>query len=143
MWRFPVRHANGQPNSLDYQYFSLIYACAVHSWFVRAKLQWMFNRDFVQMPICCVGKPGGRMNTPNCSFGFESYSFLDPTHALSPPPPPVSPTPPVSASSLPAPPIYPLSHLDVVLKLHLLKHNGFQEKIYIYIYMFFQLINLF
>ena len=60
---------------------------------------------FVQMPIRCVGKQGGRMYTPSCSFRFESYSFFDPTHALSPPPPPVS------ASSLPAPPIYPIRGL--------------------------------
>lgn len=63
---------------------------------------------FVQMPICCVGKQGGRMNTLCCSFRFESYSFFDPTYTLSPPPPPVSPTPPVSTSSLPTPPIYPI-----------------------------------
>ena len=60
------------------------------------------TRIFADMPICCVGKQGGREYTPSCSFRFESYKFFDSTYALSPPPPPVS------ASSLPAPPIYPI-----------------------------------
>ena len=74
---------------------------------------------FVQMPICCVGKQGGRMYTPSCSYRFESYSFFDSTYALSPPPPPVSPALPVSASSLLAPPIYLIRGMILFILLKL------------------------
>ena len=48
-----------------------------------------------QLPLCCIGKKGGRFYTPSCNFRFETYPFFDLGVGVdaSLPPSPIFPSP--------------------------------------------------
>jgi hypothetical protein len=48
-------------------------------------------RVIQDIPKCCDGKQGGRVNSPSCSMRFEVYQFYTSTAAASPPSSPVAP----------------------------------------------------
>ncbi|KAK4857883.1 hypothetical protein QYF36_007617 [Acer negundo] len=63
-----------------------------------------------QIPKCCNGKQGGRVNSPSCNIRFETYPFYTlasppslppspPENATPPPPPPPPPPPAFSTNS--------------------------------------------
>jgi len=58
---------------------------------------------FQDIPKCCDGKQGGRVNSPSCSMRFEVYLFYTSTAAASPPSSPVAP--PVAPPVSPPPPL--------------------------------------
>uniref|UniRef100_A0A2N9ES03 Protein kinase domain-containing protein n=1 Tax=Fagus sylvatica TaxID=28930 RepID=A0A2N9ES03_FAGSY len=48
-----------------------------------------------QLPLCCIGKEGGRFYTPSCNFRFETFPFFDLGVGVdaSLPPSPIFPSP--------------------------------------------------
>ena len=63
---------------------------------------------FEQMPICCVGKQGGRTYAPSCNYRFETYPFFNVAYAT-------SPRPPFSASSPPPPLPIPITGMIILM----------------------------
>ncbi|KAG7962746.1 hypothetical protein I3843_09G080700 [Carya illinoinensis] len=51
-----------------------------------------------RIPLCCIGKAGGRIYTPSCNFRYETYTFFD---QLTPAASPTSPSPPSQPVSPP------------------------------------------